>query len=86
MVSMYDAERNEKLADHLEAYVDTIDRLFILEGTKEKEVKKAKNVILEACKNLRNNKPNKVFSKKRYAKYMIDVEEGRILGDDYLDE
>lgn len=70
MTSMYNQEDNEKLADHLEAYVDTITRLFILDGVSEKVVKHAKEVIDEACKNLRKGKPEKVFSKKRFRKYL----------------
>ena len=29
---MYDQERNKEIADHLEAYIDAVDSLFILEG------------------------------------------------------
>ena len=68
--SMYDQERNEELANHLEEYVNISTTLFILEGSREKDVKKAKKIVLEACENLRKGRPDKVFSRKRYAKYL----------------
>ena len=31
-IGLYDQERNNEIADHLEAYVDTVLSLFIIEG------------------------------------------------------
>ena len=37
---MYNQTRNNEIADHLEAYIDAIENLFILEGKKESDVKR----------------------------------------------
>lgn len=68
--SMYDQERNEKLADHLEEYANTIDSLFILEGKSVEEVEDAFKIIRKACKDLRDGKPEKVFDEERFEEYL----------------
>lgn len=66
---MYNQERNNEIADHLEAYVDAISSLFIIEGKKEDEIKSAVKVVRKACKNLRDGKPEKVFDLERFEEY-----------------
>ena len=66
---MYNQDRNNEIADHLEAYVDAISSLFIIEGKKESEVKDAIEVVRKACKNLRDGKPEKVFDLERFEEY-----------------
>jgi hypothetical protein len=63
---MYNQERNEEVANHLEAYLDAVDSLFILEGKSEDEIKKAKKVVKKAIKNLRAGKPEKVYDADRF--------------------
>lgn len=63
---MYDQKRNEVIAEHLMAYVDSIENLFILEGKEENEVKDAIKVVKKACKNLIDGKPEKVFNEERF--------------------
>ena len=70
---MYNQERNNEIADHLEAFVDAIETLFILEGKKKDDVDDAKKTVRKACKNLRNGKPEKVFDEDRYYEYMSNV-------------
>jgi UDP-2,3-diacylglucosamine pyrophosphatase LpxH len=69
--SMYNQERNNDIADKLEAYVDSITSLFILEGKREKDVKKAVKEVRKAAKNLREGKPEKVFDVDRFEEYMM---------------
>lgn len=63
---MYNQSRNNEIADHLDAYVDAVENLFILEGKKESDVKDAVKIIRKAAKNLREGKPEKVFDEERY--------------------
>ena len=63
---MYDQKRNEVIAEHLLAYVDSIENLFILEGKEESEIEDAIKVVTKACKNLIEGKPEKVFNEERY--------------------
>ena len=63
---MYDQERNNEIADHLDAYVDAVDNLIIIEGKDSDEIKKAKKKIRKAAKNLRDGKPEKVFDEERF--------------------
>lgn len=63
---MYNQTRNNEIADHLEAYVDAVENLFILEGKKESEVEEAVKTVRKACKNLREGKPEKVFDEERF--------------------
>ena len=63
---MYDQERNNEIADHLEAYLDAIDNLIIIEGKNIDEIKKAKKKVRKAIKNLREGKPEKVFDEERF--------------------
>lgn len=63
---MYNQSRNNEIADHLEAYVDAVENLFILEGKKESDVKDAIKTVRKACKNLREGKPEKVFDEDRF--------------------
>ena len=69
IADMYNQDRNNEIADHLEAYVDAISSLFIIEGKKESEVKDAIKVVRKACKNLRDGKPEKVFDLERFEEY-----------------
>ncbi len=69
IADMYNQDRNNEIADHLEAYVDAISSLFIVEGKKESEVKDAIKVVRKACKNLRDGKPEKVFDLERFEEY-----------------
>lgn len=61
------------IADHLEAYVDGIDNLFILEGKEESEVSKAIKTIEKACKRLRSGEWEKVIDKERYYEVYGDL-------------
>ena len=75
---MYDQERNKEIADHLEAYIDAVDSLFILEGKSEEEIKKARKIVKKAIKNLREGKPEKVYDASRFEEvlgYEYDEEE-----------
>ena len=63
---MYNQKRNNEIADHLEAYVDAVQNLFILEGKKEEDVENAIKVVTKAIKNLREGRPDKVFDEDRY--------------------
>lgn len=71
---MYNQTRNNEIADHLEAYVDAVENLFIIEGKKESDIKDAIKVVRKACKNLREGKPEKVFDEDRYTE-ILDEEE-----------
>ena len=73
-IGLYNQERNNEIADHLEAYVDTVLSLFIIEGKKVKEVDEAIEVVRKAIKNLRNNKPEKVFNLERFEEYMMSLD------------
>lgn len=64
--SIYSQQKNDEIANQLEAYVEAIEDLFILEGKKESEVKDALKTVKKACKNLREGKPEKVFDEERY--------------------
>ena len=68
---MYNQERNNEIADHLEAYVDAVTTLFILEGKREEDVNAAIKTVKKACKNLREGKPEKVFDEERFEEYMM---------------
>ncbi len=68
-INMYDQERNNEIADHLEAYVDAVSTLFIIDGKKEDDVKSAIKTVRKACKNLREGKPEKVFDLERFEEY-----------------
>ena len=67
--SMYDQEQNNKIADQLEAYLDAVDNLIIIEGKDVDEIKKAKKKVKKAIKNLREGKPEKVFDEERFEEY-----------------
>lgn len=69
---MYNQTRNNEIADHLEAYVDAVENLFILEGKKESDVKDAIKTVRKACKNLREGKPEKVFDEDRFNEIIED--------------
>ena len=73
---MYDQERNNEIADHLDEYVDAVDNLIIIEGKDSDEIKKAKKKIRKAAKNLRDGKPEKVFDEERFEEF---EERGMIL-------
>ena len=62
-------ERNEKIADQLESYIDAVDNLIIIEGKDVDDIKKAKKKIKKAIKNLREGKPEKVFDEERFEEY-----------------
>ena len=66
---MYNQERNNLIADHLEAYIDASDNLFIFDGKSEEKVKKARKVILKAIKDLRRGRPDKVLNEERVEKF-----------------
>ena len=66
---MYDQEQNDKIADQLEAYLDAVDNLIIIEGKDVDEIKKAKKKVKKAIKNLREGKPEKVFDEERFEEY-----------------
>ena len=66
---MYDQERNNDIADHLEEYIYAIQNLFILEGKKVSEVKKAITTVEKAIKHLRKGKPEKVYDEERFEEY-----------------
>ena len=63
---MYDQERNERIADRLEAYIDAVDNLLIIEGVTVDDIKKAKKVIKKAAKDLRKGHPEKVYDEERF--------------------
>ena len=67
--SMYDQDQNNKIADQLEAYLDAVDNLIIIEGKDVDEIKKAKKKVKKAIKNLREGKPEKVFDEERFDEY-----------------
>ena len=69
---MYDQKRNEQIADHLEAYVDDVLSLFILEGKSEKDIEDAAKIVRKAIKNLREGKPEKVFDEDRFEEFIED--------------
>lgn len=69
---MYNQTRNNEIAEHLEAYVDAVETLFILEGKKESDVKDAVKTVRKACKNLREGRPDKVFDEDRFYELMND--------------
>ena len=73
---IYNQERNEEIANHLEAYLVAVDNLIISEGKDVVEIKKAKKKIRKAIKNLRDGKPEKVFDEERFEEY---EEKGAIL-------
>lgn len=66
---MYDQEKNDKIADQLESYLDAIDNLIIIEGKNIDDIKKAKKKVKKAIKNLREGKPEKVFDEERFEEY-----------------
>ena len=70
--SIYSQQKNDEIANQLEAYVEAVEDLFILEGKKESEVKDAIKTVKKACKNLREGRPEKVFDEERYAE-VFDV-------------
>ena len=63
---MYDQKRNETIADHLLAYIDSVENLFILEGKDEDDIKEAIKVVRKACKHLKEGKPEKVYNVERF--------------------
>ena len=69
---IYNQKRNNEIADHLEAYIDAVQNLFILEGKKEEDVEEAIKVIKKAIKNLREGKPEKVFDEDRFHEVFDD--------------
>ena len=69
---MYNQERNNMVADHLEDYLDAIQNLFILEGRKESEVKDAIKTVKKAIKNLREGRPEKVYDEERFDELFED--------------
>lgn len=73
--SMYNKERNRIISSHLKAYIDGIDNLFILEGTSEKDIKKSRKIILEACEALDNNRPEDVYNIERYCEVHEDLDD-----------
>ena len=66
---MYDQDQNNKVADELEAYIDEVRSLLILEDKKKKDVKKSVKIVKEAIKNLRKGKPEKVYNEERFDDY-----------------
>ena len=66
---MYNQEKNLQIAEHLEAYLDASENLFIFEGKKEADVKDAVKVIRKAIKNLKEGKPEKVFNEERFEEF-----------------
>lgn len=61
---------NIRVADKLEAYVDAIDSMFILEGKNEKDVQKAIKIVREAIEDLRKGKVEKVFNMNEFDNYL----------------
>lgn len=70
---IFNQSRNNEIADHLEAYIDAVENLFILEGKKESDVKASIKIIKKACKDLREGRPEKVFDEERY-NYLLEEE------------
>jgi hypothetical protein len=75
--SMYNQTRNNEIADHLEAYVDDVTNLFILDGKSKDEVDKAVKTVRKAVKDLRKGHPEKVFDQERFEEYMLHQGTGR---------
>ena len=67
---LYNEQRNNMVADTLEKYIDVINQFCILEGKNKDEVKKANKKIKKAIKNLRENKPEKVYNVERFYQYL----------------
>ena len=63
---MHDEERNNRIADQLDAYVDAVENLLIIDGVKVEDINNAKKVIRKAAKNLRKGKPEKVYDEERF--------------------
>lgn len=67
---MYNQDRNERIANSLEEYLDVVTNLCIITGKKKKDVKKAKKVVKQAIKDLRNGHPERVFDEGRFYDYI----------------
>lgn len=71
-----DPENNEKLADQLEKYLDCVNRFIIFPDQDKKAIDKAQETIKKAIKNLRKNRPEKVFDMEKVSNYdMYDENE-----------
>ncbi|MBR6907675.1 hypothetical protein IKN40_04160 [bacterium] len=60
----------EKIADHLEEYLDAVSTLVIISDKPKKKIKKAKKVVREAIDNLRKGNISEVIDEKAYDEYM----------------
>ena len=66
---IYDQERNNRIADNLESYIDAIENLLIVEGKNVERIKKSEKIVRKAIKDLRNGKPEKVFDIDRFEEF-----------------
>ena len=66
---MYNQELLNQIADHLEAYIDAAENLFIFEGKSKEIIEEAIKVIKKAIKYLRAGRPDKVFNEERFEKF-----------------
>ena len=66
---IYDQERNNRIADNLESYIDAIENLLIVEGKNVERIKKSEKIVRKAIKDLRNGKPEKVFDIERFEEF-----------------
>ncbi len=64
-----DQEEYNKLADHLEEYLDTVSTLVIIGDKPKKKIKKAKKVVKEAIENLRKGNVDEVLNEDAYNEY-----------------
>ena len=62
----YDETLMKKMADNLEAYLDTIENYVIIEGLSKDEYDKSVKTVKKLIKKLRKNKGDEVFDKERY--------------------
>lgn len=63
---IYNEERNKRIADQLDAYVDAVENLLIIDGVNVDEIEEAKKTVRKMTKRLRNGKPEKVFDEDKF--------------------
>lgn len=66
----YDKEISYKIADQLENYLNIEETMVIINDKSTKSIKKAKKVIKQAIKDLRNGREEEVFNDEAYFEFI----------------
>ena len=72
----YDHETSKKIADQMEDFLHDVSMMIIIMNKPYSKIKKAKKVIKQTIKDLREGREDKVFDEEAYEEYMRSYNRG----------